>query len=88
MVSFGKDVVPLFSAQDITCMKTRNVLLIEYAYMSDPAGDADWPDHANAKHVLARLKGDEVPQMPRGAPPWAPPKIAILEAWIGDGYLP
>ena len=86
--SFAADVSPLFLPLDTHCMKPQGVHLKDYGYMSDAAGDGDYPDHANARHVLARVKGDETPRMPLGAPDWSVAKIGILQNWITDGFPP
>ena len=85
--SFATDVARLFLPADTHCMNPQGVLLKNYGYMSDPAGDGVYPDHANARHVLARIKGDETPRMPLGAPAWDNGKIGILQSWILDGFL-
>ncbi len=87
-VSFAGDVSRLFGEGDLRCMGPRGVALDDFAYMADAAGDMDHPDHANARHVLARLKGDEVPRMPFHAPAWPDDKIATFEKWISDGFQP
>lgn len=69
-VSFARDIVPMFTPKDISCMNVFGVNLGIYEYMSSPVGDDKYPDHANANHVYARLTGDEKPQMPKGAKLW------------------
>jgi hypothetical protein len=88
MTSFATDVSILFSHRDEACMAAQGVDLASYAYMSNAAGDGTFPDHANVRHVLARLSGAEKPQMPLGAPAWPAAKIAIVESWITSGFLP
>jgi hypothetical protein len=88
MVSFASDIVPLFTRQDTSCMSGRGVILNSYAYMSNAAGDAVYADHANARHVLARLQGSEKPRMPMGEPAWSAAKIAIFQNWISGGFQP
>lgn len=65
-ISFARDIAPMFTTKDKTCMSGMGVTLADFAYMSDPSGDDKYADHANANHVYARLTGDEVPQMPMG----------------------
>jgi hypothetical protein len=86
MTSFAKDIVPLFRSNDVDCMRKGGVELTTYAYMSDPAGDANFPDHASAKHVLARLKGDEAPRMPPGGPYWSDATLNTFQSWMDGGY--
>jgi hypothetical protein len=88
VTSFAGDIVPLFSQQDLACMAGKGVMLSSYQYMSDPSGDGTFPDHANAGHILARLEGREVPQMPLRAPPWPAARIATFRSWIVGGFLP
>ncbi len=86
MMSFAGDkIADMFSKTDDACMQGHGVALKDYGYMGDAAGDGDYPDHANARHVLARVQGVETPRMPLGAPPWDAAKIAKLKAWIDDG---
>jgi hypothetical protein len=65
-ISFAKDIAVMFTPKDKTCMDGLGVQLADYTYMSDPAGDDKYGDHANANHVYARLTGAEQPQMPLG----------------------
>ena len=85
--SFAKDIVPLFTDGDTRCMGGMGVHLREYGYMADPGGDAVYPDHANARHVLARLKGTEKPRMPPGGANWSDSQIALFESWMSH-WLP
>lgn len=87
-VSFAADVVPLFSAPDIACMTGFQVFLDNFDYMSAPVGDFKFPDHANARHVYARLKGTEVPRMPKGGPFWPDSKLNLFKSWMDGGFLP
>jgi len=86
--SFAADIVPLFRSADVQCMTQRGVKLADFQYMSDATGDADSPDHANARHVLARVTGQELPRMPLGAPAWTNEKIDSLRQWIDCGCPP
>ena len=88
MTSFAANVAPLFRPRDQMCMGRMGVDLISYAYMSAPAGDATFADHANARHVLARVNGSELPRMPLGGPDWSAAQIVILQSWIHDGFQP
>jgi hypothetical protein len=67
---------------------SEGVQLADYNYMSDSSGDAEFADHANARHVLARLVGDEKPKMPKGGPFWSDDQIGVYQKWINDGFLP
>ena len=79
----------MWTARDIRCMSNFSVLLNNYEYMSNAAGDAVYADHANARHVYARLNGDETPQMPMGEKFWTAPdnpqgqkNLETLNAWM------
>ena len=85
-VSFAGEIAPLFNARDVACMTRRGVKLDDYGYMADAAGDGTYPDHANARDVLARLTGDEQPQMPMGGPYWPDTQIETFKQWMADGF--
>lgn len=87
-VSFDKDVKPLFSARDIQCMSRHRVLLDDYRYMAEPIGDAKFDDHANARHVFARLSGRETPRMPQGGPFWSQTQLDIFRDWMEGDFQP
>jgi hypothetical protein len=76
-VSFAKDIAPLFTPGDVTCMGRHGVLLKDFAYMSVPA---------NAANVLAHLDGSRPPLMPPGG--WPAANIKAFKSWIADGYKP
>jgi hypothetical protein len=80
--SFQTDVLPLFTQPSIKHMNRIGVKLDDFGYMSDAAGDSDYPDHANARHVYARLDGTEQPQMPPGGPFWDDDMLKTLSAWM------
>jgi hypothetical protein len=83
--SFAVDVRPMFRPTDLNCMGNVGVFLGDYDYMSDPAGNADHPDYANARAVLDRLSGAMTPRMPPGGPYWGEVQISVLKAWIDAG---
>jgi len=85
--SFAKDIAPLFTDRDAHCMGGMGVHLCEYDYMANPEGDAVFPDYANARHVMARLKGTETPRMPPGGSPWGDDQISLFESWM-SAWLP
>ena len=87
-VSFASDILPLFRTNDVSCMARYGVSLNDYTYMSDPAGDDTFADHANARHVNAHLTGDETPRMPMGGPYWSSTQLALFAQWMTDGFLP
>jgi hypothetical protein len=53
--------------------------------MSDGAGDGAYPDHANARHVYAKLTGDE---MPPGGPFWPQDRLLLFKDWMDGGFQP
>jgi hypothetical protein len=77
-VSFNKDIQPLFRSIDVEHMKRYKVVLDDYAYMSDGAGD-----HANAKAVLSTLTEKK---MPPGGPFWPQDQLDLFTKWMSDGY--
>jgi hypothetical protein len=81
VISFAKDIVPLFDpATDIPHMAKRGVLLADYAYMSDPG---------NARDILDHLDGTAAPLMPpKPASPWSAENITLFKAWIAGGRQP
>jgi hypothetical protein len=86
-VSFTQ-ISALFTPRDTLCMNPKGVLLTDYDYMSDDAGDGTYADHANANHVYARLTGTEQPQMPMGGPFWTQTNLDLFDQWMQDGYQP
>jgi hypothetical protein len=86
-VSFAQNIVPLFRSSEVSCMARFGVSLNDYAYMSDPAGDGTFADHANARDVYARLTGAATPQMPMGGPYWPTAQLELFNQWIADGFL-
>ena len=85
--SFENNILPLFRPMDIQCMRGLEpsrggpVLLANYEYMSNKDGD-----FANAKNVLAYLKGEGAgPRMPYGGPYWSDDNIQLFADWIGAG---
>jgi hypothetical protein len=87
-VTFSNDIVPLFRRKDIECMEQFGVLLDNYAFMSSQEGDLKYSNHANARHVHARLLGVEAPRMPQGGPYWPPAQLELFEQWMKLGFSP
>ena len=85
-VSFAQDIVPLFSARDMTCMSRRGVEPSGTPYMSHAAGDGTYPDHANARDVFAHLTGDAPPRIPLGAPAWIDAQLDTFKQWMANGF--
>lgn len=69
-------------------MSGQGVYLDDYHYMSDPSGDSSYADHANARHVYARLTGTETPRMPQGGPFWTTQQLDTFQSWMTGGFLP
>jgi hypothetical protein len=85
-VSFAQDIAPLFNQQDIACMSRFGVLLSDPSYMSDATGSDQFPDHANARNVHARLTGAATPRMPMGGPYWSDDQLQLFNQWMTDGF--
>jgi hypothetical protein len=79
-ISFEKDIKPLFRTIDVEHMKRGDVLLDDYAYMSDASRG-----YANAKAVLDTVKNQT---MPPGGPFWPQDKVDLFAKWMTDGYKP
>jgi len=87
--SYAADIRPLFRTKDINCMSGFGVLLDDHGYMSDPAGDGIYPDHAHARKVLCYLSPDACePRMPFGGPYWSDAQLALFQRWMDDGFQP
>jgi hypothetical protein len=80
-VSFAGDVRPLFSAVDISHMKSYDIMLDDYTFMSNP-------DHANQVLEALSPHDSEPPSMPPGGPYWTADKLALFVQWQKDGYQP
>jgi hypothetical protein len=79
-VSFAQDIRPAFRQIDVEHMRKYNVLLDDYAYMSDPSND-----HANAQAVEETLANQS---MPPGGPYWSAQQLTLYKQWKSDGYQP
>ncbi|MCU1298249.1 MAG: hypothetical protein JWO91_2527 [Acidobacteriaceae bacterium] len=79
VVSFSKDVAPLFRPSDIEQMKVYGVLLNKYEWLSKPA---------NARLVFAYLSGQRTPRMPLGGPYWSDEQVNLFLQWMNGGYQP
>jgi hypothetical protein len=81
LVSFARDIRPLFRAVDIAHMKSYGVKLDDFTYMSNP-------EHAN--QVLRALSphADKPPPMPPGGPYWTHDQLALFAQWQEGGYQP
>lgn len=88
MKSFANDISNHFTPGQAACMGGKGWPIKDFAFMSDPAGDHQYPDHANARKVFARLKGDDTPRMPPGGPYWTPAMLQTYQDWMSDGFLP
>jgi hypothetical protein len=76
--TFVKDILPLFTADDIKHMKPYGVMLDDYKYMSDPANN-----YQNAQAVEDTLRDQS---MPPGGPYWSDEQLALYAKWRSDGY--
>ena len=85
-VSFASKIAPLFRAQDVQCMRSRNVLLLSYEWMSAKNNTGQF---ANANMVLNRLKpGGPGNRMPFGGPYWSAANLQLFSDWIAGGCQP
>jgi hypothetical protein len=85
------DIAAMFTDAQAACMAGQNppVLLKDFAYMSDANADGMYPDHANARHVFARLSGTtEGRRMPPNGPYWAAAQLAQFQDWMTGGFQP
>jgi hypothetical protein len=81
------DIAAMFTDAQAACMAGQGVSLKDYAYMSDAGGDQTYPDHANARHVFARLSGTtEGRRMPPGGPFWSSAQLAQFQDWMTGGF--
>jgi len=88
-VSFANDVLPKFRSGDIRCMQRFDVMLDDYDYMSDPKGNEDYTDHANARRVFCHLIPNGCqPRMPMHGPYWSEDDLALYLKWMDDGFQP
>ena len=89
-VSFQNDIKPLFRNRDQNCMNspTHRIDLRNYAFMSNPAGNVAFPDHANARRVHRALLPDADPRMPFDGVYWTEAQIALFARWMAEGFAP
>jgi hypothetical protein len=80
------DIKAMFTPGQVNCMNGLDVHLTDYPYMSEAAGDANYADHANARHVYGHLAGTETPQMPPGGPFWSDDMLAKYQSWMHGGF--
>jgi hypothetical protein len=85
LISFARDILPLFRPVDIAHMKARGVNLDDYGYMSDSSNS-----HQNVERVQQTVspQGGAPPEMPPGGPYWTPEQLALFGQWRIDGYQP
>jgi hypothetical protein len=78
-ISFERDIRPLFRAIDLEHMSAMDVLLDDYAYMSNAK---------NAQAVYEYLDGTQQPQMPPGGPFWSDDQLSLFARWMEQGRQP
>jgi hypothetical protein len=83
VVSFEKDIKPMFRPVDIAHMKPMGVKLDDYGYMSDPNGN--YANAAQVQDTLSPQNGGK-PTMPPGGPYWTAEQLAQFAKWRSDGY--
>ena len=64
-------------------MAQFGVQLDSASYMCDPAGNATYGDHANARAVFEQLSSKKMP--PDGA--WPQSDIDLFRTWMTGGFL-
>jgi hypothetical protein len=72
-IGFAKDIRPLFTDEDVSCMKDQAIDLSDYNDVK-----------SNANDILAAVKTGRMP--PKR--PWAPDKVQKFADWIKGGYQP
>jgi hypothetical protein len=89
-VSFDAEIKVLFRNRDQNCMASPNFRmdLRNYAFMSDPAGNDEFSDHANARRVHKALLPEADPRMPLDGAFWSDEQIGLFEKWMDDGFAP
>jgi len=65
-------------------MSPRGINLGDGAWMCDPSGDADYPDHANARLVYERLSSGTMPP----DAPWPAAQTKQFRQWMEAGFGP
>jgi hypothetical protein len=73
LISFEKDIKPLFTYDDIDHMQ----------FFCDLSSKDDNQKHA--REIVARLKGEGGRVMPPAAP-WPQTQIDLYQKWIADGF--
>ena len=73
MLSYAKDIRPMFRSTDVNAMKPRGLDLWSYADV-----------HASADRILSRLQEGSMPC----DGPWQQTAIDTFKQWITDGKLP
>ncbi len=80
VVSFSKDVKPMFRDVDIDHMKVHGVHLDDFQYISDPTKQL-----CECRAVQDSLVGRT---MPPGGPFWTEDQLGLYDKWRTDGYQP
>ncbi|PYS35866.1 MAG: hypothetical protein DMG14_26015 [Acidobacteria bacterium] len=83
VVSFARNIRPLFRDEYINYVKPMNILLDQYTYMSNAANN-----HQNAKRVYDSLTGKTKPRMPIDRPYWTKDELDLFKNWMNGGYKP
>ncbi len=80
--TFTADILPKFRPGDVVCMARHGVSLADVAWMTNPAGTPEFPDHAHARQVHARIASGAMPPDGRWPAEW----VAAYEAWMDAGF--
>jgi hypothetical protein len=78
-VSFKTDILPLFTSMDVEHMTRVEVLLDDYAYMSQ---------RDNAAGVYEQVSSGRMPPSGSGEQPWSEDKVELFKEWMDGGYAP
>ena len=81
--TFTSDILPLFRAGDVACMKLRGVRLDDADWMCNAGPGNGFEDHGNARSVFASLTGGSMPP----DAPWTPLQLQTYSQWMLDGFL-
>lgn len=89
-VSFEHDIKSLFRNRDQNCMSgpPHRINLRNFAFMSDPAANSEYSDHANARRVHRALSPGANPRMPFDGAFWSDAQIALYVRWMDEGFAP
>lgn len=89
-ISYANDIQPIFNANCIGCHPPeRSLNLTSYSNLMAGGnfGAVVVPGNSGASHIIDRLEGNGVPQMPYQLPPLPAATIQLVKDWIDEGAL-